>query len=62
MEKVAQIQKLMMEIISECSGRNGTDRFENMPFNEFKEWFQKDIQYNSPQTREMGEKLMELFK
>lgn len=62
MEKVAQIKELMLSVISECSGRNGTDRFENLSFDEFKNWFKNDIQYNSPRTREMGEKLIELFK
>lgn len=53
MEKVAQIKELMLSVISECSGRNGTDRFENLSFDEFKNWFKNDIQYNSPKTREM---------
>ena len=46
------------KIIAECSGSCGLSMYENLSQDEFITWFRNDIQYNTENSRKLGEKLI----
>ena len=48
----------VIEIIRNCSGMNGEDRYNNLTLKEFIEWFRNDISYNREESKREGEKLI----
>lgn len=61
-KRVDRIKDLMIIVITECSGLNGYINFTNMPFMEFLDWFENDIQYNSERTKKLGMDFINIFK
>ena len=62
MERINQINQLIESIIAECSGICGTEYYHNTSKAQFLEWFGKDIQFNTKESRELGEKLINILK
>lgn len=62
MEKINQINQLIESIIEECSGICGVEYYHNASKAQFLEWFSKDIQFNTEESRELGEQLINLLK
>lgn len=62
LKRCNQIKDLIIIVVTECSGLNGYTNFIDMPFMEFLDWFENDIQYNSDRTKKLGMDLIKIFK
>jgi hypothetical protein len=51
----------IINTILECSGVCGLTNYRNMPLNEFINWFKNDISYNTIESRELGQKLIDFL-
>lgn len=49
---------MIEEIIQECSGLYGLTLYRECSLEYFLEWFERDIQYNTPESKALGEKLI----
>lgn len=47
-----------ISIIKNCSGLTGLTNYQNMPLNDFIEWFKNDISYNDIESQEEGKRLI----
>ena len=50
------------QIIGICAGGAGIEAYENMSLPKFIEWFERNIEFNSPKTKEQGQRLIKFLK
>ena len=62
MEKINKINQLIESIIKECSGISGIEYYHSVSKESFLEWFSKDIQFNTKESRELGEQLINILQ
>lgn len=48
----------IVNTILKCSGTCGLENYQNMSLDKFIKWFENDISYNTVESRELGEKLI----